>query len=74
MAKLKELKYPELVKKLKNYGFRFYRAGKGSHEIWVRDSDGKIIPVPHHKGKPISKGTIKAIIKELGLTNEDFFS
>ena len=72
MGKLVELKYPELARKLKTYGFRFYRSGKGSHEIWVRDKDGKVIPVPHHKGKAIKKGTIRAIIRELGVTVGDF--
>lgn len=55
MPKLRELNYSELTNKLKSFGFRFYRSGKGSHELWVRDSDGKAIPVPHHKGKPIKK-------------------
>ena len=72
MGKLVELQYSELIRKLKKHGFRFYRSGKGSHEIWVRDEDGKVIPVPHHKGKAIKKGTIRAIIRELGVTVGDF--
>jgi len=70
---LSELSYRELIKKLKKYGFRFYRSGKGSHELWVRDSDGKVIPVPHHKGKSIRKGTIRAIIREIGVTIKEFY-
>ena len=70
---LSELSYRELIKKLKKYGFRFYRSGKGSHELWVRDSDGKVIPVPHHKGKPIRKGTVRAIIREIGITIKEFY-
>jgi len=73
MPKLRELNYSELTNKLKSFGFRFYRSGKGSHELWVRDSDGKAIPVPHHKGKPIKKGTIRAIIREIGVTLTEFF-
>lgn len=71
---LKELSYRELVKKLKKYNFRFYRAGKGSHELWVRDMDGKVIPVPNHKGKSIRQGTVRAIIKEIGVPMKDFFN
>ena len=56
MTKLKPLKYNELTSKLKKFGFRFYREGKGSHELWVRDEDGKVIPVPKHKGKDIKIG------------------
>ena len=72
MTKLKPLKYNELTSKLKKFGFRFYREGKGSHELWVRDEDGKVIPVPKHKGKDIKKGTIKAIINEIGISLEEF--
>lgn len=71
---LTELSYRDLTKRLKKYGFRFYRSGKGSHELWVRDSDGKVIPVPHHKGKSIRKGTVRAIIREIDVSIKDFFS
>ncbi len=71
---LKELSYRDLIKRLKAYHFRFYREGKGSHELWVRDSDGKVIPVPHHKGKSIRKGTVSAIIKEIGVSTKEFFN
>ncbi len=73
MAKLRELTYKEVTSRLKKLGFRYYRSGKGSHELWVRDSDGKVIPVPHHKGKSIRKGTIRAIIRETGLSVNKFF-
>jgi len=54
-------------------GLRFYRPGKGSHEVWVRDEDGRIIPVPHYKGKNILKGTVRAIIREIGTNVDEFF-
>ena len=73
MPLLRELSYSDLTRRLKKFGFRFYRAGKGSHELWVRDADGKVVPVPHHKGKTIRKGTIKAIIKEIGVSVKEFY-
>ena len=73
MTKLRELSYTDITKILKKLGFRFYRHGKGSHELWVRDSDGKAVPVPHHKGKNIRKGTIRAIFSEIGISLKDFF-
>jgi predicted RNA binding protein YcfA (HicA-like mRNA interferase family) len=73
MAKLTELSYHQLTTRLKKFGFRFYRHGKGSHELWVRDEDGLAVPVPHHKGKSIRKGTVKAIIKEIGTTVNEFY-
>lgn len=73
MTKLRELNYQELTKKIKKFGFRYYRSGKGSHELWVRDSDGKVVPIPHHKGKAIRKGTVRAIIREIGVSHKNFF-
>lgn len=72
MPKLTEVSYQEMIKIIKSFGFRFYRQGKGSHELWVRDYDGRVIPIPHHKGKPIRKGTVKAIIKEIGVPTNKF--
>ena len=72
MSRLRELSYREVTKRLRKLGFRFYRPGKGSHELWVRDADGRVIPVPRHKGKKIRKGTVRAIIREVGVSVEEF--
>lgn len=39
---------------------------------WVRDSDRKVIPVPKHLGKDVNKGILKSIIREIGITTEEF--
>lgn len=72
MVKLSELSSNEVCRKLKKLGFRFYRQGKGSHELWVRDADGRVIPVPNYRGKKIRKGTIRAIIREAGVSLKEF--
>jgi len=72
MPELRELSYWELTRRLRKLGFRFYRHGKGSHELWVRDTDGKVVPVPHHRGKNIRKGTVRAIIREVGVSLTEF--
>ncbi len=72
MTKLRELRYREVVKRLRHLGFRFYRQGRGSHELWVRDADGLVVPVPKHQGKTIRKGTIRAIIREIGVSVDEF--
>jgi len=72
MAKLQELSYREVTRRLQKLGFRFYRQGKGSHELWVRDSDGRVIPVPRHPSKPVRKGTVRAIIRECGVSVQEF--
>ncbi|MFH1635668.1 MAG: type II toxin-antitoxin system HicA family toxin [Chloroflexota bacterium] len=72
MAKLRTLRYREVVKRLRHFGFRFYRQGRGSHELWVRDDDGVVVPVPRHPGKPIRMGTLRAIIREVGVSVDEF--
>lgn len=69
---LRDLSYREVTRRLEKLGFRFHRQGKGSHELWVRDSDGRVIPVPHYRGKNIRKGTVRAIIREAGVSVEEF--
>ena len=73
MTRLRPLKYGQVARCLQRLGFRHYRTGKGSHELWVRDSDGRVVPVPRKRGKEIKKGTLRAIIKEIGTTVEEFF-
>ncbi|PJH76419.1 MAG: addiction module toxin, HicA family [Anaerolineae bacterium CG_4_9_14_0_8_um_filter_58_9] len=72
MTRLGELNYREVIERLRKIGFRFYRQGKGSHELWVRDEDGRVVPVPRHEGKAIRKGTLRAIIRETGLDVDEF--
>ena len=64
--------YREVAGVLKQLGFKFYRQGKGSHEIWRRLSDGRHTTVPHHKGKIIKRRTLKTIINDTGLSVEEF--
>jgi predicted RNA binding protein YcfA (HicA-like mRNA interferase family) len=72
MPELRELSHQEVTRRLRKLGFRFYRHGKGSHELWVRDADGLVLPVPHHRGKKIRKGTVRAIIREAGVSVAEF--
>ena len=72
MVKLRELDYREITRRLSKQGFHLYRRGKGSHELWVRDDDGLVVPVPHYRGKKIRKGTVRAIIREIGVSIEEF--
>jgi predicted RNA binding protein YcfA (HicA-like mRNA interferase family) len=72
MSKLRPLRYHEVEKRLRHFGFRLYRQGRGSHELWVRDSDGVVVPVPRHEGKTIRLGTLRAIIREIGVSVKEF--
>lgn len=73
LTRLTQLSYHDIIRRLRKLGFRFYRPGKAPHEVWVRDEDGRVIPVPHYKSKNIRKGTVKAIIREIGIGVDEFF-
>lgn len=45
---------------------------EGSHYILVKEGTEKILVVPVHGNKPIKVGLLKGLIKDAGLTNEEF--
>jgi len=45
---------------------------EGSHYILVKEGTEKILVVPVHGNKPIKIGLLKGLIKDAGLTNEEF--
>jgi predicted RNA binding protein YcfA (HicA-like mRNA interferase family) len=71
MTKLPSLNPKGVIRKLRKAGFIFDRQAKGSHEIWRNPITRRRTTIPNHPGS-LPKGTLKAIIKEAGLTLEDF--
>ncbi len=74
MKKLPAFTAREVIKKLKKAGFGFDRQAKGSPEIWYNPTTKRRTTIPNHPGVDIPKGTLKAIIKEAGLTEEEFLA
>ncbi|KAF5422855.1 MAG: putative RNA binding protein YcfA, dsRBD-like fold, HicA-like mRNA interferase family [Candidatus Methanomarinus sp.] len=72
MTRLPSITARDDIKKLKKAGFVFDRQAKGSHEIWYNPITKRRTTIPNHPGVDIPKGTLEAIIKEAGLTVEDF--
>lgn len=68
MIKTPQLKSREVEKVLFSIGFKFIRQ-KGSHRLYRKDK--LRVTVPHHN-KPLKKGTLNNIIKQSGLTLEEF--
>lgn len=64
--------YNDLVKKMKKLWFEKIREAKWSHEIWQNILTKKIITIPKHWNKTISKWVIHEIIKTSWLSNLDF--
>jgi predicted RNA binding protein YcfA (HicA-like mRNA interferase family) len=61
--------FREIEKRLRKQGYKVVRQ-RGSHVLF---SDGKTtFPVPHHKGKSISPGVERKIIRAIGLTKKEF--
>ncbi len=71
MARLTPLKPGAVVRKLRQRGFSGPFPG-GKHQRMVNLSTGQIIPIPMHKGKDIGVGLIREIIRELGVTREEW--
>ncbi|MBE0415566.1 MAG: type II toxin-antitoxin system HicA family toxin [Dehalococcoidia bacterium] len=65
------MKYSELTRKLTKLGCEFRRQAKGGHEIWWHPGRKRYTTIPHHGAKDIPKGTLAAILTDLGFTYED---
>ena len=72
MPDLPTFTYPKFIKKIKKAGFIFKRQAAGSHEIWFNTETKHTITIPRHSGKTFKKGTLAGMIKDTGLTKEEF--
>lgn len=71
MPKLSPLKSDQIIRKLRKLGFEGPIAG-GHHSRMIHRERQQIIPIPMHRGKDISVGLIRAIIREVGVTPEEW--
>lgn len=71
MSKLPVISGLECVKALERAGFSFQRQ-KGSHISLVREEPFAQVVVPDHK--ELDRGTLRAIIRQAGLSVEEFIS
>jgi len=71
VGKLAGFRYREIVKKLKAFGFEFFRNAAGSHEIWRNSVTGRFTTIPNHPGD-MPEGTLRAILKQAGIEPDDF--
>ena len=68
MPRLPALTSREIIRVLERAGF-FFRRQKGSHQIFVKDY--RRVTVPYHN-KDVRVGTLRHIIKQSGLTTQQF--
>jgi len=69
--KLPLLSSKEVCKFLEKEGFVALRQ-KGSHRFY-KHGDGRTTTVPVHANKPISRGLLRGILKEIKMDREEFF-
>jgi predicted RNA binding protein YcfA (HicA-like mRNA interferase family) len=60
----------QLIKILGRQGFCLIRQ-KGSHVILINEQKTRIV-VPVHPGKDLKPGLVRAIIREAGISREEF--
>ena len=64
------MNYRELTRQLRRLGCELKRQSKGSHEIWHNPGQNRSAVIPRHSGD-IPPGTLRAILKGLGLSEDD---
>lgn len=73
MPRLSPEKSRVVIKKLRALGFEGPFSG-GRH-LFMRHPNSKVkIPIPMPQGKDIPRGTVRAIIKQAGITVDDWQS
>ncbi|OGK11847.1 hypothetical protein A2954_05685 [Candidatus Roizmanbacteria bacterium RIFCSPLOWO2_01_FULL_37_12] len=71
MPRIPPIKADKLIKIFLRNGFILKRI-KGSHHILVNNEGEKRVIIPYHQGKTLGKGLTVSIIKDAGLTPEEF--
>jgi len=71
VGRLAGFKYREVIKKLKTFGFEFYRYAAGSHEIWYNPKTNRYTTIPNHPGD-LPEGTLRAILKQAEVNVNEF--
>lgn len=71
MGRLSGFRYRQIAQRLRALGFEFHRHAAGSHEIWRSPETGRFTTIPNHPGD-MPEGTLRAILKQAGVSPEDF--
>lgn len=70
------MNYRDLARKLESLGCReaHRRRGRGSHRKWINDATGDITVIPDWGRRDLKTGTIRAVVRNLGLNWDEFRS
>ncbi|HRK94739.1 MAG TPA: type II toxin-antitoxin system HicA family toxin [Rhodospirillales bacterium] len=71
--RLPALSSRKVVQALERAGFRLHRA-RGSHHFFIRPGRPDLLVVVPHHGGDLRIGTLRSIIKQAGLSEEEFLA
>jgi predicted RNA binding protein YcfA (HicA-like mRNA interferase family) len=71
VGRLSGFRYRDVVRRLKRSAFAFDRQAAGSHEIWYNAATNRYTTIPNHPGD-LPEGTLRAILKQAGVSVEEF--
>jgi predicted RNA binding protein YcfA (HicA-like mRNA interferase family) len=67
------MKYREAARKLAALGCQeIPRRGSGSHRKWFNSATGRIAPLPDWGNADLKLGTVRAVVRQLGLEWDGF--
>lgn len=67
------MRYREAAQKLRALGcYELPRKGGGSHKKWFNPATERAAPLPDWGSKDLKLGTIRAVVKQLGLDWKEF--
>ena len=65
--------YREVVQRLRQLGCtELPRRGGGSHRKWYNPATERVTVIPDWGGKDLRNGTLRAVVKQLGLSWQKF--
>ncbi len=67
------MNYRQLTRRLRKLGCEFVRQAPGSHEIWWNPHNGQFTVIPCHGGRDIPTGTLRTILRQLGVDPKEFY-
>jgi predicted RNA binding protein YcfA (HicA-like mRNA interferase family) len=71
MAKLPSLSGQEVIAAFSKFGFEEVRV-HSSHHILKKPGHPFVVSVPVHEGRPVAKGTLRALIRGAGVSVNEF--
>jgi predicted RNA binding protein YcfA (HicA-like mRNA interferase family) len=71
MGWLSGIRYRDLIKRLKKFGFQFDRQAAGSHELWYNPATDRYTTIPNHPGD-MPEGTVRAILKQAAIEVDEY--